>query len=954
MRTLIVLWYRCLVMARSKKFLLLAISPLGLGLGACSPEMSDGVSSRAGETTEASSLYDGVGDVPTAKPTGGDKSTTTLISNNELSPIKPINPGKFGTCGDGTLTTFTGEECDDGNTVNGDGCSKQCKLENTGGGKIPGKGSLQPIKPIKPIQPIQPGTGIPPKFPGTDPGKLPIPWPPGGGNPNTDPWEAACYTDLPADPNTNDFNFPDQEPLFNSDSYIGVLPDDCAGLAVQQCTCVGFSNAEWDVTELFPDIKVAQVRPDVLQGYCISRPVVPGVAPIENHVVGLLDFGNDRPVVGGQSADPIGVNLKPILSNAYAKNAGGIAGVEGILLNYSKDLGYATSGEIRVSILDTAPFEWPGAGLGQVAEDLRSVHSPGIEGLFTNLICDGFGGTCNTRITTEIAMPLSRTGDAFPSHLESDNVRGGSFGTFSDAAQAVDDATRRFRNDALAAAPTADRLVLNMSFGWDEMWGGSEFNGFTFADQLGLLQDRTNNTGVPASVRAVHAAMVAASCEGALMFAASGNGSMWTCNETSMYPAAWEVLERPTIDECIKAENGLVDLSSTTATDFGHPVGPLLDATSEGAPLVHAVGAVDHAFVPGTMGDPDTVEYTVLGMQRDKALPRLSGLGYHGVAVDALGSEYTAIQSGTSIGTATVAAAMTAAWTVAPTLAPHEVVNAVYNKAEPLLDLDAGTPLEVDLELDASAKSDARRVTLCGAVQAVYDAVGNGSGYQVPCAPDLTKTEYEAIAAAYAATAAAAAGGSVTLDDVNLPGLAINPPASTPSGQITCDGPTTAADPYNVPDGCGGAYIFTDATGPGAPNNPGPSPNPYILPQPKSDSCPACEIVEGGGEIHLYTSRDLESEAPHHVIVSRYNSKKNSPIRPMVIDLGSLTLSNSSVTTIVDNTAFGPDPDRSKAEVTIEVTDESGNVTSYTESIEVVTPGGGGSGGGPGNGGGPP
>ena len=251
----------------------------------------------------------------------------------------------------------------------------------------------------------------------------------------------------------------------------------------------------------------------------------------------------------------------------------------------------------------------------------------------------------------------------------------------------------------MVAGQNVRRLVINMSFGWDEMWGGSEMNGTDFDDQIALLQDRTNNTGVPASVRAVHAAMVAASCEGALMFAASGNGSLWTCNEDPMYPAAWEVLERPTIDECALAEYGLVDLTSTTALDFTYPVGPLTDALTEGAPLVHAVGAVDHALVPNTLGGNPVVEYSVLGMQRDKALPRLSGLGYRGVSLDALGSEYTAIQSGTSIGTATVAAAMTAAWTVAPTLAPHEVVKAVYNAANPLVDPDTGVPLAVDIEL---------------------------------------------------------------------------------------------------------------------------------------------------------------------------------------------------------------------------------------------------------------
>lgn len=39
-------------------------------------------------------------------------------------------------CGNGTLET--GEECDDGNTINGDGCSAQCKLEVCGNGRIDG------------------------------------------------------------------------------------------------------------------------------------------------------------------------------------------------------------------------------------------------------------------------------------------------------------------------------------------------------------------------------------------------------------------------------------------------------------------------------------------------------------------------------------------------------------------------------------------------------------------------------------------------------------------------------------------------------------------------------------------------------------------------------------------------------------------------------------------------
>jgi len=40
--------------------------------------------------------------------------------------------GTLGQCGDGTLQTSCGEECDDGNTVDGDGCAANCTLEPCG------------------------------------------------------------------------------------------------------------------------------------------------------------------------------------------------------------------------------------------------------------------------------------------------------------------------------------------------------------------------------------------------------------------------------------------------------------------------------------------------------------------------------------------------------------------------------------------------------------------------------------------------------------------------------------------------------------------------------------------------------------------------------------------------------------------------------------------------------
>jgi cysteine-rich repeat protein len=42
----------------------------------------------------------------------------------------------FPVCGDGLINPAAGEQCDDGNAVNGDGCSAQCQLEVCGNGVV--------------------------------------------------------------------------------------------------------------------------------------------------------------------------------------------------------------------------------------------------------------------------------------------------------------------------------------------------------------------------------------------------------------------------------------------------------------------------------------------------------------------------------------------------------------------------------------------------------------------------------------------------------------------------------------------------------------------------------------------------------------------------------------------------------------------------------------------------
>ena len=49
---------------------------------------------------------------------------------SHLSPSLIFN-SKYGFCGDGVIDEEIGEECDDGNLRNNDGCNTQCKIETT-------------------------------------------------------------------------------------------------------------------------------------------------------------------------------------------------------------------------------------------------------------------------------------------------------------------------------------------------------------------------------------------------------------------------------------------------------------------------------------------------------------------------------------------------------------------------------------------------------------------------------------------------------------------------------------------------------------------------------------------------------------------------------------------------------------------------------------------------------
>jgi cysteine-rich repeat protein len=889
-------------MARSKKFLLLAISPLGLSLGGCSPEMSDEVSYRAGETTEAASLYDEVGDVPTAAP--GDKSTTTLITNNELSPIQPINPGKFGTCGDGTLTTFTGEECDDGNTTNGDGCSKQCKIEkNSGPTKFPG-GVLQPIKPIQPIKPLPPKVPFP----------LPPGWGKGGDSSPGDPkdYGVLCLEagedspNMSTDPSLTEYPIIDRQ-------WVGVL-NNASGYAT--CADLNVVSALYDVDHLFPAAVASVPRPAVLDRYCLVRATV-GVSPldpVDNTIVSALnDFAIDRPVVGPQSLafnPSVMSTLNGPMAEAYQTNTGVVVNLDGMI-----SAAGGTPANVRVSLLDTTPSDWVNglttAGLPGVRDELTSGHGHGIEAIVRAAVCNG-GGTCAREVETELALPGNRNAAG---QITRDSVRGGALGTQSDVALAIDRSLRRYLNDSSGASPSVDHLIMSMSFGWDgSLWGELLATQANKSGAINVANDIVNETQVPGPVRSVLASMMTASCQGVMMVAATGNNTEHTCDVGPLLPAAWEQISRPNGNEC--KISGFVSQSNTFGkyqfddSDFG------LESTE---PLVYAVGALDYDF-------------SELNMQRKEAMPRLAGLGFRGVDKDVNG-DWTDVQSGTSIGTATVAAAMANAWSTDGGRTAAQVVEAVYGGALDVL--DEGIPLQADFVPASIGGATARRVDSCHALNAALPALS------IPCA---LAVDSAALNDGFddALAALTLSGDVVDVDEsTELEGLV--PPLLNSTGAGTSTSPLSfggaSSDDCTEtsstgPQGCVLEYVYIDGNG----DDPNPNsrlPTTYVTPQPKSSSCPSCEIITGNEDIHLQTSTAI-AYAPggQDVVVTRTGKGRNPPCSPVVIDLGNLSLSDTR-TTVINSPSFATDSCLSKAEVDISYTDASGAYVTVNESLRV-------------------
>ena len=346
---------------------------------------------------------------------------------------------------------------------------------------------------------------------------------------------------------------------------------------------------------------------------------------------------------------------------------------------------------VRLAVVDTEP-----SGQGQELNGPGTAdHGFGLLNLARDMLCNQAGG-CDIQLGSSIGLPLQRCStqpgascscsDPEPSRTGfcDTPALGGHLGGQGDVARGVFAAVRSWE----VTGP--QRLIINLSLGWDPRYGG-----------LAPLAT------APLGARAVFDALEYAHCRGALVLAAAGNRT--TGPESSsgpLLPAAWENVDGPTGSECATLLDGIaVDPS-------------LFPDGGAYRPLLFAVGAVD--------------EINQRARVRIDGEPSLTAFGTHAVGdwVDNGTVKPSGFLTGTSVGSMVVAAAAAAAWHHRPSVPSYAIMSSVYASGT---NVGRGADFCVDNESGTCDTRPVRRIHACAAVeQACTDFTGS-SCPSFPC-----------------------------------------------------------------------------------------------------------------------------------------------------------------------------------------------------------------------------
>lgn len=321
---------------------------------------------------------------------------------------------------------------------------------------------------------------------------------------------------------------------------------------------------------------------------------------------------------------------------------------------------------IEVAIADTISSSSKTAETGG---NPAHIHGQVVGAIIEDIACPDREAACVANVRHVLAMPRR---DA---HSPPDWQNGGDRGTRGDVALAIYAAVEGWRERRLADPDTPPRLVLNLSLGWEPA-----------PRELAPSQ-------------ALLAALRFASCNGVLVFAASGNDSRGRMDRTGpLEPARFEMLFAPDPTEC--QELGFSPLAEREYPVFG--------PTEK--PLVWAVGGVDANDRPLTNARPDS-------------MPRLVAPALDGLATDDSG-ELTRALSGSSIATAVVSGTAALIWSHRPKLRADEVVDIIHASGWDTAEL-------ADFGLDGPTTR--RRVSVCAALAHACRGVDGDACPELTC-----------------------------------------------------------------------------------------------------------------------------------------------------------------------------------------------------------------------------
>jgi hypothetical protein len=399
--------------------------------------------------------------------------------------------------------------------------------------------------------------------------------------------------------------------------------------------CPPVEASGWSVSPLF-ELPGNPTIPPGLAPYCIYERA-PGVPTGAADVMPLLDL------VGGPL---VRVDRDAMAVAPYATELEGLIGApaeENFLARAGKPTPLPLTGSqpVRLAFVDTAatnaidPESFPGT----------SPHGFSLINMANELLCDE-GGGCLADVTSQLALAYVWPAPGCPQFNPRVNnpdcrneVDGGRVGLLGDLAQAA----YREVDDWLDTAPPGQRLVLNLSLGWLPEFGGAEPPG-----------------SMPVPVQAVLRALQYASCEGALVLAASGNAKNGPDQPVGpLYPGGWERLSAPRAGAC--------------NTMLGMPPDPgIFPPPPDRRSVVLAAGGVRNNDEP-------------LFNARPGGEPRAVAFADHAVTqAPASPDGRTSVMTGTSVAAAVVSAAAAAAWYYQPNLPPYEVLEQVYTSGTAL------------------------------------------------------------------------------------------------------------------------------------------------------------------------------------------------------------------------------------------------------------------------------